>query len=120
MSMSIAALGLLVALSPFEGDPAERTRVELESVARVIALLPAQADEPSCADIDKRRQLRGRLDPQVVKAATWFLNLPMGAGRFHALNGRRYAFCLEPHYHPPGFRRGPQGWHKGVTVYDAE
>ncbi|HVJ20945.1 MAG TPA: hypothetical protein VM686_36295 [Polyangiaceae bacterium] len=141
MSYSIAVLGFLVAFPHFDGgspaasnitaaasprlEPAPveaRTRaagVELESVARVLALLPDQTELPICADLDKRRQLRGRLDPAVVEAARWFLNLPMGAGRFLSLNGKRYAFCLERHYHPPGYTRGPQGWHKGVTVYDA-
>lgn len=90
-----------------------------KAVARISPTPPAREQEPRCVELDKRKQLRGRLDPTVVKVAGWLLNLPLGAGRFVSLNGRRYAFCLERHYHPPGFQRGPEGWHKGVTVYDA-
>jgi hypothetical protein len=44
--------------------------------------------------------------------------LPMGDERFVAIDGHRYVFVLERHYHPPGFVGAPNGWHKGVTVYE--
>lgn len=31
--------------------------------------------------------------------------------------GTQYFARVEPHYHPPGYKSGPNGWHKGVTVY---
>ena len=43
----------------------------------------------------------------------------MGSGRYLAVKGHKYLFCLEPHYREPGTGNGPTGWHKGVTVYDA-
>lgn len=101
---------------PIEPAP---TMIEAASPLRATPP-PLPTTELTCADLDKRRQLRGRIDPAVVAAARSFLNLPMGAGRLLSLDGRRYAFCLEPHYHPPGFSRGPVGWHKGVTVYDTQ
>jgi hypothetical protein len=55
--------------------------------------------------------------PEIVRMAKSFLDLPMGAQRSVRIDGRRYLFVLERHYHPPGFVGGPQGWHKGVTVY---
>lgn len=36
--------------------------------------------------------------------------------RFEIL-GVSYFARVEPHYHPPGYKNGPNGWHKGVTVY---
>lgn len=34
------------------------------------------------------------------------------------LDDKMYMARVEPHYHPPGFKGGPNGWHKGVTVYE--
>jgi hypothetical protein len=56
--------------------------------------------------------------PELVRLARTFLDLPMGAERPMTVDGRRYVFVLEHHYHPPGFVGGPNGWHKGVTVYE--
>jgi hypothetical protein len=60
--------------------------------------------------------------PEIVRAAKVYLkellDSPFGAERSATLGGKRYAFVLEPHYHPPGFVGGPHGWHKGVTVYE--
>lgn len=55
---------------------------------------------------------------QMVKVARTYLDLPMGAERYATLEGKRYVFVLERHYHPPGFVGAPNGWHKGVTVYE--
>ena len=54
----------------------------------------------------------------IVRTAQSFLDLPMGDERFVEIDGRRYVFVLERHYHPPGFVGGPTGWHKGVTAYE--
>jgi hypothetical protein len=54
----------------------------------------------------------------IVRVAKTFLDLPMGAERAANIDGRRYVFVLERHYHPPGFVGGPHGWHKGVTAYE--
>jgi hypothetical protein len=54
----------------------------------------------------------------IVRVAKTFLDLPMGAERSAHIDGRRYVFVLERHYHPPGFVGGPHGWHKGVTAYE--
>lgn len=81
--------------------------------------VPVPLERSACSDYDKRRQLRGRIAPRVVQAASEQLNLPMGTGRFLSVLGRPYLFCLEPHYREPGTGGGPEGWHKGVTVYDA-
>jgi len=56
--------------------------------------------------------------PAIVRVARTFLDLPMGAERSADVEGRRYVFVLERHYHPPGFVGGPVGYHKGVTVYE--
>ena len=56
--------------------------------------------------------------PAIVRVARTFLDLPMGAERQVDVDGKRYIFVLERHYHPPGFVGGPVGYHKGVTVYE--
>ena len=56
--------------------------------------------------------------PEIVSVAQSYLDLPMGAERYVTLEGKRYVFVLEQHYHPPGFVGAPKGWHKGVTVYE--
>jgi hypothetical protein len=74
------------------------------------------ASEPHGA-ADGRAPLR-HITPAVVRLAQSFLTLPMGAEREAEVEGRRCLFVVERHFHPPGFTRGPQGWHKGVTVYE--
>jgi hypothetical protein len=81
--------------------------------------LPASLEESACSDPDNHRLIQGRIESVVIRAAAEQLNLPMGSGRFLAVNGKKYLFCLEPHYREPGTGSGPVGWHKGVTVYDA-
>jgi hypothetical protein len=56
--------------------------------------------------------------PEVVHIARSMLDLPMGTERYLDVDGKRCVFVVEPHYHPPGFVGGPQGWHKGVSVYE--
>ena len=56
--------------------------------------------------------------PEIIRVARTFLSLPMGEERFVRIDGHRYVFVLERHYHPPGFVGAPNGWHKGVTVYE--
>jgi hypothetical protein len=81
--------------------------------------LPPSLEESACSDPENHRLIQGRIESVVIRAAAEQLNLPMGSGRFLAVNGKKYLFCLEPHYREPGTGSGPVGWHKGVTVYDA-
>ena len=74
-------------------------------------------EREACDTSVPKEPLRGRMDHAVLLAAREQLNLPMGAGRQLTVRGKAYLFCLEPHYHPPGYGAGPEGWHKGVTVY---
>jgi len=78
---------------------------------------PAELEREACRTSVAKEPVRGRIDRAVLKAANEQLNLPMGVGRMLVVRGRPYLFCLEPHYHPPGYTAGPEGWHKGVTVY---
>jgi hypothetical protein len=72
-----------------------------------------------CSRTERRRQIQGKIDPAVIRTASEQLDLPLGAGRYLSVNGQTYLFCLEMHYREPGSAPGPQGWHKGVTVFDA-
>jgi hypothetical protein len=58
------------------------------------------------------------ITPDMVRVAQKFVNLPMGTERYATVDGKRYVFVLEQHYHPPGFVGAPTGWHKGVTMYE--
>ena len=82
---------------------------------------PAQepADpQPPAEAVESRRVPVKLVTPAIVRVARTFLDLPMGAERSVEVEGRRYVFVLERHYHPPGFVGGPIGYHKGVTVYE--
>ena len=73
---------------------------------------------PASGPWDGHRMKPKVLTPGIVRAAYSFLDLRMGDERFLEIDGKRYVFRLEHHYHPPGFVGGPNGWHKGVTVYE--
>lgn len=78
---------------------------------------PPEIEREACSVAVPKSPVRGRLTRAVVLAAAEQLNLPMGLGRTLLVRGRTYLFCLEPHFHAPGSGAGPEGWHKGVTVY---
>ncbi|MBK6683032.1 MAG: peptidoglycan-binding protein [Deltaproteobacteria bacterium] len=63
--------------------------------------------------------ITGRVPPGVVTQAKGLLHHDYGTEIPFELDGQRYLARLERHYHPPGFQGGPNGWHKGVTVYRA-
>ncbi|MCK6545981.1 hypothetical protein L6R52_08935, partial [Myxococcota bacterium] len=61
--------------------------------------------------------IRGAVPPGVVAKARSLLHHEYGTEIPFELDGKRYLARLERHYHPPGYVGGPNGWHKGVTVY---
>jgi len=67
--------------------------------------------------IDGYSRLKGRVPSEVTQRAKELLSKNMGDKIFETINGKDYMFALEPHYHPPGFKGGPIGWHKGVSVF---
>jgi hypothetical protein len=77
----------------------------------------ATDDSDQIGDTSGERVTLKVVTPAIVKVAKTFLDLPMGSERAVNVEGKRYVFVLERHYHPPGFVGGPNGWHKGVTVY---
>jgi hypothetical protein len=80
-----------------------------------VAELPAEGSpDPS----GERVLYRGVITPAIVRQAREYLDLPMGAERNADVEGHHFVFVLERHYHPPGFVGAPNGWHKGVTVYE--
>ena len=75
-------------------------------------------EEPLDGEWSGKRVALKIVTPEIIRVARGFLDLPMGDERFVAIDGHRYVFVLERHYHPPGFVGAPNGWHKGVTVYE--
>jgi hypothetical protein len=63
--------------------------------------------------------IKGAVPPGVTAKAQSLLNQPMGSEHSFEIDGKRYLARLEHHYHPPGYVGGPNGWHKGVSVYEA-
>ena len=53
----------------------------------------------------------------VTQKAQDLLKNKMGDEFNFSIEGINYFARLEPHYHPPGYKSGPNGWHKGVSVY---
>ena len=86
-------------------------------VTRVTDAQPTNADDAP----RKRATLTGAIPAEIVRLATTMVTLPMGAERIVEVDGKTYAFVLEPHYHAPGSTTtAPTGWHKGVTAYKVE
>jgi hypothetical protein len=60
--------------------------------------------------------------PAIVDASErWlkeFYHSPIGTQQKVVVDGRPLVFVLQWHYHPPGFVGGPNGKHKGVTVFE--
>ena len=65
------------------------------------------------------KTISGQVPTGVVAKAKSLLSLPMGSEVAFELDGKRYLARLEQHYHPPGYKGGPNGWHKGCSVYQA-
>jgi hypothetical protein len=74
--------------------------------------------EPTAPVPGTRTLIRSAIPVDVIAFAKTLVNLPMGSERVEAIDGQRYVFVLERHYHPPGFVGAPNGWHKGVTAYE--
>lgn len=103
------------------GPRAEATSERQQQDAEDDEVQPAEAAESDGAETTDQgtgeRVTLKVVTPAIVRVARTFLDLPMGAERTATIDGQRYVFVLEHHYHPPGFVGGPTGWHKGVTVY---
>jgi hypothetical protein len=79
---------------------------------------PAKASAAIDGEWSGERVMLKVVTPEIVRVAQGLLDLPMGDERFVGIDGHKYVFVLERHYHPPGFVGAPNGWHKGVTVYE--
>ena len=93
-------------------DQAPRSAAPLRRAPR------AQARR-AAAPIEGQRTRSGAPFPlDVIEFAKTLVNMPMGAEQVQEIDGQRYVFVLERHYHPPGFVGAPSGFHKGVTAYE--
>lgn len=63
------------------------------------------------------KHIEGNIPTGVVAMAKNLLSGQYGTETPFKIDGVRYKARVERHYHPPGFKGGPIGWHKGVTVY---
>jgi hypothetical protein len=63
------------------------------------------------------KHISGKIPTGVVTMAKSLLSGQYGTETTFQVDGTKYKARVERHYHPPGFKGGPIGWHKGVTVY---
>lgn len=68
-------------------------------------------DREALADSNILSQAREFINRQVKN------NAPIGASEQRDIGGRSMLFIVEPHYHDPGGKTRPHGWHKGCTVF---
>jgi hypothetical protein len=98
----------------FASIPAHSLAVPPDAGAGVAAIEPQAAPE--------ERVKPKLVTPAIVAAAESYLSGayhdPVGSESYADVDGRRFVFVLEWHYHPPGYIGAPTGWHKGVTVYE--
>ena len=99
-----------------EAETAARNDAAMAASKRQ-ASLQAQATPP-IIDGQQLSPIRTAIPANVIDFAKTLVNLPMGAQHIERIDGQRYVFVLERHYHPPGFVGAPSGWHKGVTAYE--
>jgi hypothetical protein len=92
--------------------------ISAEKSVPAIPAPQARAAVGSSPAAGQRTPIRSAIPADVIAFAKTLMNLPMGAERVREIDGQRYVFVLERHYHPPGFVGAPVGWHKGVTAYE--
>jgi hypothetical protein len=109
-SMSTADPGPTHALERVAERPTSATN---ESVDAAVAA-------PSQRPLRKVLLPQARVTPAISRAARDFLDRPIVSEAVRDIDGRAYAFAVEPHYHSPESGLRPIGWHKGVTVYAME
>jgi|SRR5579885_978113 hypothetical protein len=66
------------------------------------------------------KPISGAAPAGVSAVASSLLGGSFGTMTPFQIGDTKYMARVEPHYHPPGYKGGPNGWHKGVTVYVAE
>jgi hypothetical protein len=106
---------------------AEAQKTQNAEHAAAVAAASAQkaaqveaAAEPVTTTGEQRIPIRSAIPASVIAFAKTLVNLPMGAEQIAELEGKRYVFVLEHHFHPAGFVGAPNGWHKGVTAYELQ
>ncbi len=108
------AFGWCVISAAAEKDQAPRSSAVMTATA---SPQPQAAIGPA-APTAGRTPIRTAIPADVIAFARTLVNLPMGTEQVETIDGQRYVFVLEHHYHPPGFVGAPSGWHKGVTAYE--
>ena len=96
-------------------EKAHVTRHEAPGIASPQA---PSAAEPAAPIEGTRTPIRSAIPAEVIAVAKTLVNLPMGSEHVEEIDGQRYVFVLERHFHPQGFVGAPNGWHKGVTAYE--
>jgi hypothetical protein len=97
-------------------DPAPRVEAPVTASPASNAEAQAAVGTPTADGV--RTPIRSAIPAEVIAFAKTLVNLPMGSEQVEEIDGQRYVFVLERHYHPPGFVGAPVGWHKGVTAYE--
>jgi hypothetical protein len=120
-AFAIAALAsVAVAWSARGSDLASAPRVVAREALGDVAV-DRVLDDADAKSVPRKVHLKQSLvTVAIAQAANGFLDKPMGSEAVRDVEGKPYAFCVEPHYHAPDSGKTPVGWHKGVTVYAFE
>jgi hypothetical protein len=118
MLVPAIALSWWLVSVPLHSQPNPRPGKDAAPSTRETAQLALDDETASSEHTSDRVLYRGTITAEIAREARTFLDLPMGAERVADVEGHRFVFVLERHYHPPGFVGAPTGWHKGVTVYE--
>jgi hypothetical protein len=57
---------------------------------------------------------------EISSVAKGLLSNDFGTMIPFSIGTTKYMARVEPHFHPHGFKSGPNGWHKGITVYEQD
>lgn len=78
-------------------------------------------DDAEAKSVPRKVHLpKSQITVAIAQMAKSMLDQPWESETIRTVDGKVYAFCVEPHYHAPESGKTPVGWHKGVTVYTLE
>jgi len=118
----LAAAAFMVASSPGATVSAGLEQRAQVPVAPEESVLGIETPEP-IRELRTQKKVplkKDRITVAIARMAASFLDRPMLSETIRTVDGVKYSFCVEPHYHAPGSGKFPEGWHTGVTVYAFE
>jgi hypothetical protein len=125
--LGLAVLLVLLSVRPSRSFETEAQAATLDTPPPIAPspdeMIGTRLTDPIRREMQAPRKVHLKKDQvtsAIAQMAARYLDRPMMSERIRTIDGKRYSFCVEPHYHAPGSGLTPEGWHKGVTVYGFE